>query len=126
MQALTKKATPTHVLACEFCEIFKIIFLCTTFPVATSERAWSMERAVTKIISYIVIKYPTSYCEQSHPTSEKKKQTAEERSSFCKILGKWDSNHLAGARTHLIKPKATTKVLKEHVTILLAKMSLKF
>ena len=70
--ALTKKATPTHVSACEFCEIFEIIFLRTTFPVATSERAWSMERAVTKIISYILIKYPTSYCEQSYPASEKK------------------------------------------------------
>ena len=70
-------------------------------------------------VPHIILRAVTSY-------EWKKKQTAEERSSFCKILGKWDSNHLAGARTHLIKPKATTKVLKEHVTILLAKMSLKF
>ena len=66
LQALTKKETPTQLLSCEFYKIFKIAFLCTTHPVATSERA------VTKKISYMLIKFPTSYCKRSHPASEKK------------------------------------------------------
>ena len=50
LQALTKK------FSCEFYKMFKIAFLCTTHPVATPERA------VTKKISYMLIKFPTSYC----------------------------------------------------------------